>query len=486
MTQGIKQPTLLAGEWVGSEDDEWFEDRDPAHPGETIALLPRLGEAQVANAIEHAVAVAPEWAGLSTIDRGRVLFQAARLLRERIDDIATDICREAGKLIREARGEILKSADFLEYYAGLGRAAQGEILPDERPGTFTYAISEPLGVVALITAWNDPMLTPARKLGPALMAGNAVALKPAEDTPLAAIHLARALVDGGLPSGALNVVVGEPRDVAAPLLDHPAVKAVSFTGSTATGMALREQLASSNVRFQAELGGKNAAVVLDGADLDAAVATIAAGAYAQAGQRCTATSRVVVQAPLAADLAERLVDAAGSLKVGPGLDEASEMGPLINSRQYDKVSTALTSGVSEGGELLGGGQKPGGNLADGYFLEPAVLKVASSGDSVWQEEIFGPVVAVATVEDVDGAVAAVNDSRYGLSAAVFTNDLDVAMRFAKEADTGQVAINRPTSGWDVHLPFGGFKDSGSMSKEQGTDALSFYTRVKTVAVGYER
>lgn len=484
MPEEIRQPTLLAGEWVGSDSDQWFEDLDPADTRQPLALLPRLSESQVTQALDAAADAAPGWGGTSPIDRARILLEAGRLLRERVEVIASDICREAGKLMREAKGEVLKSADFLEYYAGLGRAAQGQLLPDERPGTLTYFIAEPLGVVVMITAWNDPMLTPARKLGPALISGNTVALKPAEDTPLAALHLARALVDAGLPPGVLNVVVGHPKDVANPLLDHPAVMAVSFTGSTATGELLRDRLGPRGIRFQAEMGGKNAAVVLADADLELAVGTIVAGAYAQAGQRCTATSRVVAHAPIATELAARLTEQAGSIKVGPGVDDSSDMGPLVNSTQYQGVSAALERGASEGGRLLVGGGKPGGALENGYFLEPAVVEVGSSSDSLWQEEIFGPVLSLAMIEDVDDAVAVVDDSPYGLSAAVFTSDLKVAMTFAKEVDTGQVAVNRPTSGWDVHLPFGGFKASGSMSKEQGTEGLDFYTRVKTVAVGY--
>lgn len=485
MDDAIKRPTLLAGEWVGSETDDWFEDFDPADTREPIALLPRLSATQVADAVDMAATAWRSWSAISPIDRGRVLLAAGRLLRERVDEAASDISRESGKLIGEARGEVHKSADFLEYYAGLGRSSLGEILPDERSGTLTYAITEPLGVVAMITAWNDPMLTPARKLGPALIAGNAAVLKPAEDTPLAALHLARALVDAGLPPGVLNVVVGHPENVAEPLLDHPSVMALSFTGSTATGKILKERLAARNVRFQAEMGGKNAAVVLAGADTDLAVSTIAAAAYAQAGQRCTATSRVVAEDPVADELTERLVARVHEMRVGAGLDETSDMGPLINTPHLEGVASLLERGVSEGDTLLCGGGRPGGSLEHGCFLEPAVVEVGSSGGSLWQDEVFGPVLAVARITDVDQAIDEVNDSAYGLSASVFTSDLGVAMKFAVGVDTGQVAINRPTSGWDVHLPFGGFKASGSMSKEQGSEGVAFYTKTKTVAVGFD-
>lgn len=480
-----KQPTLLAGEWVGAASDEWFEDIDPADTRKIVALLPRLSGDQVAAAIETADRNGGVWAGAPAIDRGRVLLEAARLIRERVDDIATDVRREAGKLQAEAKGEVLKSADFLEYYGGLGRLAQGAVLPDERPGTFTHTLVEPLGVVLLITAWNDPILTPARKIGPALIAGNSVVIKPAEDTPLSALHLARALIDAGLPATALSVVVGHPEDVGEPLLGHPAIKAVSFTGSTRTGRLLRTRLSDRNVRFQAEMGGKNAVVVLPDADLETASAVITAGAFAQAGQRCTATSRVIAVGDTSR-LNEALIGRAREIRVGPGWDQDSQMGPLINPVRLEEVSADVQEARDRGDRVLWGGERARGEKVDhGCFFSPTVIAVDSSLSPLWQKEVFGPVLAVASAPNVDAAVKGVNDSSYGLSAAVFTRDLAMAMEFVRRVDTGQVAVNRPTSGWDVHLPFGGFKESGSWSKEQGLEGIDFYTRVKTVAIGYD-
>lgn len=480
-----KQPTLLAGEWVGAASDEWFEDIDPADTREIVALLPRLSGNQVAAAIETADRNAGVWARASAVDRGRVLLEAASLIRERVDDISTDVRREAGKLQAEARGEVLKSADFLEYYGGLGRLAQGSVLPDERPGTFTHTLVEPLGVVLLITAWNDPILTPARKIGPALIAGNSVVIKPAEDTPLSALHLARALIDAGLPATALSVVVGHPEDVAEPLLGHPAIKAVSFTGSTRTGRLLRTRLSERNVRFQAEMGGKNAVVMLPDADLETAASVIAAGAYAQAGQRCTATSRVIVVGD-PARVSEALINRAREIRVGPGWHQDSQMGPIINPARLEQVSTAVKEARDRGDRVLWGGEPArGGKVEHGCFYEPTVVAVDSPLSPLWQEEVFGPVLAVSSAPNVDAAVNDVNASVYGLSAAIFTHDLATAMEFVRQIDTGQVAVNRPTSGWDVHLPFGGFKDSGSWSKEQGLEGMDFYSRVKTVAIGYD-
>jgi acyl-CoA reductase-like NAD-dependent aldehyde dehydrogenase len=485
MSETRQQPTLIGGNWVGATEGRWFEDLDPADTRRTIALLPRLAPEQVSTAIDHAHSSAPEWAGTSPIDRGRVLLEAAQLIRQRVDQIAGDVCVEAGKLLAEARGEVMKSADFLEYYAGFGRGPQGAVLPDERIATFTHTLVEPLGVVVLITAWNDPILTPARKIGPALISGNSVVIKPAEDTPLAAIHLARALVDAGLPSSAMNVVVGYPDDVAAPLLDHPDVRAVSFTGSTRTAETIRTRLSGRNVRFQAETGGKNAAAVLSGANVGAAADVIAGAAFAQAGQRCTATSRVVADETIAEELTELLANRSAGIRVGAGYDEASQMGPLINKTRVGEVERAIRAGVASGDSIVHGGnlvREP--RLEHGCFIEPTVISVADPDSNLWREEVFGPVLSIMRVHGVDAAIASVNDSSYGLSAAVFTEDLGPAMEFARRVDTGQVAVNRPTSGWDVHLPFGGFKDSGSLSKEQGSSGIDFYTKLKTIAVGY--
>lgn len=481
----IEQPTLLGGEWVTGADGGWFDDIDPADTRKTIARLPRLTGRQVTDALDTAEGSKDEWAMTSTVDRGRVLLDAASLIRENAEVIADDICEEAGKLRSEANAEVLKAADFLEYYGGMGRSPRGQVLPDERSGTFAYTLTEPLGLVALITAWNDPILTPARKIAPALITGNSVAIKPAEDTPLAAFHLARALIEAGLPPKALNVVVGHPDEVAEPLLGHPGVQAVSFTGSTATAARVKESLLARNIRFQAETGGKNAAAVLADADIGLATRTITAGAFAQAGQRCTATSRVVVDEKIADDLIEALLAAASTLRVGPGSDDDSRMGPLINETRLTAVTRAIESGRDGGDTVhMGGTRASGDDREYGCFLDPTIVSVAGPSSTIWREEIFGPVLAIHRASGLDEVIDSVNDSSYGLSAAVFTENLGAAMEFVRRVDVGQVAVNRPTSGWDVHLPFGGFKDSGSLSKEQGLDGLTFYTKTKTVAVGF--
>jgi aldehyde dehydrogenase (NAD+) len=355
------------------------------------------------------------------------------------------------------------------------------VLADERAGARVWTVHEPVGVVLAVCPWNDPLLTPARKLGPALIAGNAVVLKPASYTPLVSLHLARALADAGLPPGVLNTVTGPSREIGAALIGNPALGAVSFTGSNEVGEALRRDLSGGTVKLLAELGGKNAAVVLADADLDQAAATLATAAFAQAGQRCTATSRVLVSRAVLGEMLERIAGHARNLVLGPGLDAETTMGPLVAAEQRQSVGGFIDRALADGAELVAGEEGLDERLAHGHFCRPALL-VARPSMEIWREEVFGPVVSVVAIDDVDEAIAVVNDSPYGLAAGVFTTDLGAALRFIDGVDVGQVAVNLPTSGWDVHMPFGGFKGSGSGSKEQGLEGLAFYSRTKTVAM----
>jgi len=460
-----------------------MEVRDPADHRSVVGEVPAMGAHDVAEVYDAAVDGAARWAATSPIARGRTLLRAAQLLRERAEPIAAELTREMGKTLAEARGEVGKSADFFEYCGGLARASQGEQLADERPGVRAWTIREPLGVVLAICPWNDPLLTPARKVAPALIAGNAVILKPASYTPLVSLHLARALADAGLPSGVLSTVTGRAAAVSGPLLEHEALRAVSFTGSNEVGAQISHALAGRRAKILSELGGKNAAIVLEDAELERAADTIATAAFAQAGQRCTAISRVVVERAVADSLIALLTERAGALVLGPGLAPDTTMGPLVSPEQQRSVSSFIERAISGGVDAVAGGRTPqSDHLAHGCFVEPTVLREVTAEMEVWREEIFGPVLAVLAVADLDEAINVVNDSPYGLSASIFTTRLNAAMRFADEAEVGQVAINLPTSGWDVHMPFGGYKQSGSGLKEQGTDGVAFYTRTKTVAL----
>jgi alpha-ketoglutaric semialdehyde dehydrogenase len=461
-----------------------LEVRDPADVRSVVAEVPAMSASDVAAAYTRARAGFETWRHANPLDRAAVLARCAGLIRSRAEDGAVTLVRENGKTLAEARVEVAKTADFLDYYASFARQPLGKILADARGGTQTTVRYEPVGVVLAITPWNDPLLTPARKLGPALIAGNAVVLKPASQTPQTAQWLAELLVAAGLPSDVLTVVTGREREISETLLGHPELDALTFTGSTAIGNHLRRALADRNVRLQAETGGKNASVVLADADLELAAATVAAAAFGQAGQRCTATSRLLVDPSVAPGLLELLRSRAEAAVLGPGLDPATTLGPLATAGHRDDVLRHIEKARAEGASVITGGNRPSAaSLEYGCYVSPTIISVHPK-HSLWREEVFGPVVAVCEASGFDEAVKLANDSQYGLSAAVFTRDLRLANEFINRAEAGQVSVNLPTSGWDVHHPFGGFRDSGSPFKEQGSSGLRFYTRIKAAAVRF--
>ncbi|MFV0374507.1 aldehyde dehydrogenase family protein [Microbacterium sp.] len=473
-------PNLIAGSFVAEAGGEPIEVRDPSDDS-VVGRVPAMTAADVDAVITAAVDGAKTWRAAGPLARGRILHDAAALIRAASADLITLIVSEWGKTTAEATGEVGKTAEFFEYYGGMGRAAQGELIPDARPETFTMIRREPLGVVLLITPWNDPLLTPARKMAPALIAGNAVVIKPATETPLITLRLADILHRAGLPAGALGTVTGRGSQIGDVLTGDPRFAAVSFTGSTTVGLDLQRRLAGSGVRVQTEMGGKNAAVILADADLDLALPVLMAGAFGQAGQRCTATSRLLVERSVADDVTRRVADAVAALRVGPGTAEGVDLGPVVSRAQQSDIRARVEAGISEGAELIARADVGADLIDGGAFVEPVLLTV-DGDNSLWREEVFGPVLGMRIVDSLDEAIDAVNDSPYGLSSAVFTRSLAAAFRFVDAVDTGQVSVNQPTSGWDIHHPFGGFKESGSPFKEQGEEALQFYTRVKTAAV----
>ena len=460
-----------------------LEVRDPADVRSVVGEVPAMTAADVAAAYSLARTAFATWRRTGPLDRAAVLARCADLIRDRAEDGAVILVRENGKTLAEARVEVAKTADFLDYYASFARQPWGELLADARPGTQTSARVEPVGVVLAICPWNDPLITPARKLGPALIAGNTVLLKAASQTPMIANWLVRLFAEARLPNGVVQVITGRNAEISDALLASP--DAVTFTGSNEVGSYLRRALADRNVRLQGELGGKNVSVVLADADLDMAAATVASAAFAQAGQRCTATSRLIVEASVASALTERLRDRVAEIVVGPGLDPATTMGPLSYAAHRDGVLEHIERARKEGGEvILGGGQPASDALSHGCYVEPTMVNVTPA-QSLWRDEVFGPVLAITTATGFDDAVRLANDTAFGLAAAVFTTDLTSSTRFLEEAEAGQVAVNLPTAGWDVHHPFGGFHESGSPFKEQGAPGLRFYTRIKTTAVRYQ-
>ena len=461
-----------------------LEVRDPADVRSVVGEAPAMTAAEVAAAYAGARAGFEAWRRTGALDRAAVLSRCADLIRSRAGDGAVTLVRENGKTLAEARVEVTKTADFLDYYASFARQPWGEILADARPGTSTSVRVEPVGVVLAICPWNDPLITPARKLGPALIAGNAVLLKAASQTPLIAGWLAGLLAEAGLPAGVLQVITGRNSEISAALLAGP--DAVTFTGSNEVGGYLRRELALSgrNVRLQCELGGKNVSVVLEDADLDMTAATVASAAFAQAGQRCTATSRLIVASSVAPTLTSKLRAKVAEIVLGPGLDPATTMGPLSYAAHRDGVLGHIERARAEGALVIAGGGRPAAAaLEHGCYVEPTLIRVTPE-QSLWRDEVFGPVLAITTAAGFHDAVRLANDTVYGLAAAVFTASLTSASEFIDLAEAGQVAVNLPTAGWDVHHPFGGFRDSGSPFKEQGSPGLRFYTRIKTAAVRF--
>jgi alpha-ketoglutaric semialdehyde dehydrogenase len=443
-----------------------------------------LADARLAEAaIDAARKAAPGWAKTSAPNRGEVLLRAASLLEERTDAISRDLTREEGKTVDESRREVVTAVGLLRYYAAQTLDPDGETYPSRQANVLLYTRREPLGVVSIITPWNFPLSLPTWKIAPALAFGNTVVWKPAELVPHTAVHVTQALVDAGLPDGVLNLVLGKGSVVGRLLVTHPTIAGVSFTGSTPVGHGVRTDAATEGKKVQLELGGKNPAVVLADADLALAAEQISVGAFGSAGQKCTATSRVVVERSVADELVERLVDHANRWTLGDPLSPETTMGPLASAGQLETVLGYLDGARHEGARALAGGERSDGALSEGYFVPPTVLVDVEPGHAAVREEIFGPVAAVLPVDSYDEAVVAANDTPFGLSASLFTNDLDKALRFAEDSRTGIVRVNRGTSGVEFHVPFGGTKDSGYGHREQGKAAREFFSDLKTVYLG---
>ncbi len=472
---------LIGGRWVlGSTS---FPVHNPSDVRDVVGDAPCATQQDVHDALEAARTALPAWRDASVLARGAVLEAAARLIEKSEQQLSFLISREIGKLRGEALAEVRKTRDFFAYYAGLARAPWGQLLADGRSWTTVAVRREALGVVALVTPWNDPVLTAARKLCPALLCGNTAILKPAPQAALCALSLARILEEAGIPAGVLNVLTGQGDDVGKWTVSAEGLDGISFTGSTEVGLEISALGGRTNLPVQTEMGGKNTAVVLADADLDLAVRCVSDGAYTQAGQRCTATSRVLVTEDRYDEFVSKLQNRVVSLRTGLAEAPDSEMGPLIEGNHRDVIASAVKNAVLAGASLVCEGAAIDDSVyAHGNFMVPALIADVPLGDEVWTSELFGPVLAVRRTKDLEEAIEAVNGGPYGLSSALFSRDIDAVERFSSAANVGCVAVNLPTAGWDVHVPFGGFKLSGGGSKEQGLAALDFYSRLKTVAV----
>ncbi|MBA3379426.1 MAG: aldehyde dehydrogenase family protein [Chloroflexia bacterium] len=474
----------IGGKWIESASGATFERHNPA-TGELVGVFTDSDGRDVDAAVAAASKAFASWRLYPAPKRGELLFKAARILENRKEAYAREMTEEMGKVLDETRGDIQEAIDMTYYMAGEGRRMFGQTTPSEMRNKFQMSVRKPHGVVGLITPWNFPMAIPSWKMMPAIVAGNTVVLKPATFTPKLSIRLVEVLEEAGLPEGVVNIVLGSGSKVGDPLLNHPDVPVISFTGSTETGKTVAMAAARHNKRLTLEMGGKNAVIVMDDANLDLAVDGILWGAFGTTGQRCTATSRVVVQTAVQSELAERLASRVGELKIGNGLDSGVQVGPLVSAGQLETVHGYVDVGLKDGAELIAGGHiAVDGALANGHFHEPTIFNNVMPSMRIAQEEIFGPVVSLLPVDSLEAAIEVVNGVEYGLSAAIFTQDMNNAFRAMQDIFTGILYINAGTTGAEIHLPFGGTKGTGNGHREAGTAAINFYTEWQSIYVDY--
>jgi len=475
---------FINGRWVESRSTRTVERRNPANLDEVIGLAPLSTREETREAIAAARAAFAAWRDTPAPVRGRVIAKAAILMEQQKEELARILTREEGKTFKDSLGEVQKSVNILEFMAGESRRLGGETLPSELPKNFAYTLKQPLGVVAAITPWNFPVSIPVWKISPALIAGNTVVFKPATLTPFTGAKVVEIFEQAGAPAGVLNMVVGAGGEVGDELLQHPDVRAVSFTGSNEVGSELYAQGARKMKKCQCEMGGKNPLVILADADLPLAVESAAFGAFASTGQRCTATSRVVVEEKVADRFVEMLVERARKFKVGNGLEPSVDMGPAVDEAQMKTDLRYIEIGKKEAKLLLGGERLSGAGCDRGYFVAPTIFDRVKWDSRIAQDEIFGPVLSVIRVRDFDEALRVANSVRYGLSSSIYTNDAAKIFEFIDRIETGITHVNSPTVGGEAQLPFGGMKATGVGLREMGRVAIDFYTELKTVYIDY--
>ncbi|OFX13789.1 MAG: aldehyde dehydrogenase [Armatimonadetes bacterium RBG_19FT_COMBO_69_19] len=472
------------GAWVDARSGETMPSINPA-TGETLGRVPKSGAEDAQAAIAAARAAFEKWRKVPAPRRAEILYRAAVELVRQKEDLARLMTQEMGKVLAETRGDVQEAIDMTYFIAGEGRRLHGYTTPSEMPHKAAYCLRVPVGVVGVITPWNFPMAIPSWKIIPALLCGNTVVFKPATDTPLVGVRFAQILNDAGLPPGVLNVLTGSGGKVGNAIVEHPDVAIISFTGSTEIGLAMAEKCARLGKRVSLEMGGKNAAIVMDDADLDLATDALIWSAFGTSGQRCTACSRIITQRGVRKELTDRLVARAKSLRLGDGLDPKTEVGPVVSQAQLESIHGYVDVGKKEGARVLvGGAPAREGALARGYFYAPTIFDNVTPGMRVEQEEIFGPVTDIIEAKDLDDAVRILNGVQYGLSASIFTRDVNKAMRAIDDIFTGIVYVNHGTIGAEVHLPFGGTKNTGNGHREGGIQALDVFSEWKAVYIDY--
>ena len=476
---------FIGGKWTQSTSPRTVDNINPANTDDIIGTNRQATREEARAAVEAAAEAFAGWRRTPAPQRGKIVAKAARLMEEAKEELATILTHEEGKTISESRGELQRSINVADFCAGESRRMNGETIFSELPSNFVYTIKQPLGVVACVTPWNFPVAIPTWKIAPALVAGNTVVFKPATITPGTAVRIVQIFEEAGIPAGVLNLILGSGSDAGDEIINHPAVKAVSFTGSNPVGIRLYESVSRRGAKCQCEMGGKNPVVVLEDADLDLAVEHTAQGAFGSSGQRCTATSRAIVVDKIADEFVERVSKRAQSMRIGDGMDPQTEMGPSVDEGQFKTVLEYLNIGREDGATLVCGGELATGNGLDkGFFVQPTVFDRVTPDMRIAREEIFGPVLSVMRVKDFEEAMTVANDTEFGLSSSIFTNDVARMFRFVDEIETGMTHINSPTTGGEAHIPFGGIKGTGIGDREQGSTALDFYTELKVVYVDY--
>jgi len=481
----VSYQNYIDGKWVDSASKREYPITNPAHKTQVIGNFQLSDIEDTDNAVESASKTSSLWANTPAPSRGQILYKSLEIFSRRFEELARTITEEEGKPINDSRGEIRRAMNIIEYSAGEGRRLFGHTTPSETPNTMAYTTRRPLGVVALITPWNFPMAIPAWKLAPALICGNTIVLKPASGTPLSAVKLVEIFEEAGLPAGVLNLITGSGAAIGNHLVEHPKVNAVSFTGSTEIGTDIYTRGARLLKKVQCEMGGKNAVIVLADADMDKALASIVQGAFGSTGQRCTATSRAIVETSVYDQVVDQLALKTSQLKIGDGLDESVDVSPLSSAYQQEKVLEYIGIGTEEGANLVCGGNALSGDLyGDGFYVEPTIFSDVTTDMRIAQEEIFGPVLTAMEAHDIEEAISVSNQVQFGLSSSIYTRDIPKAFQYINTVETGMVHVTAPTLGGEVHLPFGGLKSSGVGQREQGLEGINFFSEVLTAYIDY--
>ncbi len=482
--QAVRTGNLIGGERSDAASGRTFESRNPARHSEVIGVFPRSSAADVDAAVAAAQRALRGWRATPWPRRGEIILAAATILEHRKEELARLMTREMGKVLTEARGDVQEAIDMGKFIAGEGRRAFGETVPSELRNKWAMTMRQPLGVVGCVTPWNFPIAIPSWKIFPAVMAGNTVVFKPAEDTPLCALRFVEVLEEAGLPPGVVNIVFGD-EEAGEAVVRHPGTVAIFFTGSADTGRLIAATCGSMLKKVSLELGGKNGIVVMDDADLELAVEGALWGAFGTAGQRCTASSRLIVERGVLGDFTDALVARTKALRLGDGLNDGVDVGPIINESQLRRVHEYTEIGLNEGADLLAGGVVArDGDLGQGFFYTPTVFGGVSASMRIAQEEIFGPTTAILPVESFDEALAAANSTQFGLSLSIYTNDLRHAFAAINELESGIVYVNAPTIGAEIQLPFGGTKNTGNGHREAGGHVLDEFSEWKSIYIDY--